>query len=100
MNRSYVYILECCDGSYYTGSTTDLHRRIEQHQEGVGSNYTIKKLPVKLVYYEEFLSVTDAAKREKQIQGWRREKKIALIKRQFHLLPELSKNYTDRKQKK
>ncbi len=97
MNRSYVYILECCDGSFYTGSTTDLLKRIKQHQEGVGSNYTIKKLPVKLVYYEEFLSVSDAAKREKQIQGWRREKKIALIKRQFHLLPELSKNYTDRK---
>ncbi len=50
----YVYILRCEDDSFYTGSTDDLIRRIAQHQNGEGANYTKKRLPVKLVYYEEF----------------------------------------------
>jgi len=48
--KGYMYILICCDGSYYTGSTTYLELRITQHQAGVGANYTKKRLPVKLVY--------------------------------------------------
>ena len=53
----FMYILECGDGSYYTGSTVDLERRLKEHQNGIGANYTIKKQPVKLVYFEEYSRV-------------------------------------------
>lgn len=52
--KGYAYILECSDGSYYTGSTIDLDRRLIEHQNGLGANHTKKRLPVKLVYYEVF----------------------------------------------
>ncbi len=78
--NGWVYILECADGSYYTGSTNNLELRLAQHQAGEGANHTKKRLPVKLVYCEEFQRIDDAFYREKQIQGWSREKKEALIK--------------------
>jgi putative endonuclease len=71
---AYIYILECNDGSYYTGSTKDLERRLWQHQNGLGANHTAKRLPVKLVYCEFFDRVADAFDREKQVQGWSRKK--------------------------
>ncbi len=74
-----MYILECADGSYYTGSTKYLNLRIAQHQRGEGANFTKKRLPVKLVYFEEFSRIDKAFYREKQIQGWSRKKKLALI---------------------
>lgn len=74
-----MYILECCDGTYYTGSTVDLKRRILQHQLGEGANYTSKRLPVKLVYYEEYAYVSSAFYREKQVKKWSQVKKQALI---------------------
>ncbi|WP_312902970.1 GIY-YIG nuclease family protein, partial [Chryseobacterium taichungense] len=52
MMKGWMYILLCADGSYYTGSTNDLERRITQHQMGEGANHTKKRLPVKLIYYE------------------------------------------------
>ena len=52
--KGFMYILLCADGSYYTGSTTDLERRLEQHQNGEGANHTKKRLPVSLLYYEEY----------------------------------------------
>ena len=76
---AYMYILECADGSFYTGSTRNLERRLWQHQNGEGANYTRKRLPVKLVYCEAFDRVKDAFWREKQVQGWSRRKKMALI---------------------
>ena len=79
MKSGFVYILLCSDGSYYTGSTTNIELRLQQHQEGVGSNFTSKRLPVKLLYYELFAHVADAFYREKQIQGWSRRKKEALM---------------------
>jgi len=93
--KGYMYILECSDRSYYTGSTKDLLRRFLQHQKGEGANHTKKRLPVKLVYFEEFNRIDLAFKREKQIQGWRREKKEALIYREFHKLIGLSVAYRD-----
>lgn len=75
----YMYILECSDGSYYTGSTWDLERRLWEHQNGLGAKHTAKRLPVKLVYCEECERVEDAYIREKQIQGWSRKKKQALM---------------------
>ena len=79
MKSGYIYILLCADGTYYTGSTNNLELRLEQHQSGEGANYTRKRLPVELVYYEEYDSVADAFYREKQVQGWSRKKKEALI---------------------
>jgi putative endonuclease len=94
--KGYTYILECADGSYYTGSTTDLDLRVKQHQSGEGANHTKKRLPVKLVYYEEFNRIDLAFYREKQIQGWRHDKKKALIKRMEKDLPDLAIAYRDK----
>ena len=77
--KGYMYILECYDGSYYIGSTKDLELRLAQHQAGEGANHTKKRLPVKLVYYEEYQRIDEAFYREKQVQGWSRKKKEALI---------------------
>ena len=76
----YMYILECCDNSFYVGSTINLPDRIELHVSGGGSNYTSKRLPVKLVYYEEFSNIEYAFNREQQIKRWSHSKKQALIK--------------------
>ena len=86
----YMYILECCDGSYYVGSTIHLEVRVVQHQEGKGANHTKKRLPVKLVYVEEYQRIDTAFYREKQIQGWSREKKRALIEGRLEDLPGLA----------
>ncbi len=86
----HMYILECVDGSYYTGSTWDLERRLGEHQSGLGANYTAKRLPVKLVYCEEYDRVDDAFRREKQVQGWTHKKKLALIQGDSNQLHELS----------
>jgi putative endonuclease len=92
--KGYMYILECADGTYYTGSTIDIERRILQHQRGEGANHTKRRLPVELVYYEEFARIDQAFYREKQIQGWTRKKKEALIHGREKELPLLSKNHT------
>jgi len=93
--KGWMYILQCSDGSYYTGSTNDLERRIEQHQLGEGSNHTKKRLPVKLLYFEEYERIDLAFYREKQIQGWSRKKKEALINGECDILPELAVAYKD-----
>ncbi|PLX06434.1 MAG: hypothetical protein C0596_18385 [Marinilabiliales bacterium] len=91
--NGYMYILECSDGSFYTGSTKFLETRIAQHQAGEGANHTSKHLPVQLVYYEEFSRIDWAFEREKQVQGWSRKKKIALIEGRLDELPTLAKPY-------
>jgi putative endonuclease len=95
-----MYILECADGSYYTGSTGNLEIRLAQHQAGKGANHTKKRLPVKLVYFEEFDRIDEAFYREKQVQGWSRRKKEALINGEFDKLPKLSVAYRDIKKRK
>jgi putative endonuclease len=87
---AWVYILKCNDGSFYTGSTIDLERRLWEHNEGLGANFTRKRLPVELVFSEESESVETAFHREKQIQGWNRAKKLALIQGRVESLPQLS----------
>lgn len=77
--KGYMYILECANGKYYVGSAQDLKSRIRQHQDGEGANFTKKFLPVRLVYFEEFEHVEQAFFREKQVQGWSRQKKQALM---------------------
>ena len=74
-----MYILKCADDSYYTGSTWNLEKRLAQHQRGEGTRHTAKRLPVELVYCEEYKRVEDAFNRKKQIQRWNRKKKVALI---------------------
>jgi putative endonuclease len=94
----FIYILECSDGSYYVGSTKDLEHRLWQHQHGQGGRYTSRRLPVTLVYYEEYERIDEAYFREKQVQGWRREKREALIRGEAESLPGLSKkNFQRRK---
>lgn len=85
-----MYILLCSDDSYYTGSTIDLEKRLIEHQSGNGSNHTKKRLPVKLVYCEEFQRIDEAFYREKQVQGWSRAKKEALINSRVNNLNELA----------
>ncbi|MFK7972843.1 MAG: GIY-YIG nuclease family protein [Bacteroidia bacterium] len=91
MKKGWMYILLCADGSYYTGSTNDLDLRLQQHQNGEGANHTRKRLPVQLVYIEAFQRIADAFKREKQVQGWTRKKKEALIHEMPETLHELAK---------
>ncbi len=88
--KGYMYILLCSNGLYYTGSTNDLATRLADHRKGEGSNFTSRHLPVKLVYYEEFDRIDDAFNREKQVQGWSRKKKEALINGESNKLHKLS----------
>jgi predicted GIY-YIG superfamily endonuclease len=77
--KGYMYILKCSDDSYYVGSTKYLELRVAQHKAGRGANHTKKRLPVELVYYEVYNRIDEAFYREKQVQGWGRKKKEALI---------------------
>ena len=90
MKAGFMYILKCANGAYYTGSTIDIERRFAQHQAGEGANFTKKHLPVELVYVEEFQRIDEAFYREKQVQGWSRAKKEALIQGQINLLHNLA----------
>ena len=88
---SWVYILQCADGSYSTGCTTNLDQRLGQHQAGETESYTATRLPVEMVWADEFTDIDDAIAAERQIKGWSRAKKEALIARRFEDLPRLSK---------
>ena len=89
--RCYMYILRCSDNNLYVGSTRNLEARIKKHNKGKGANYTRKRLPVKLIYYETFHRIDFAFNREKQIQRWSRAKKEALVKGDIEKLVSLSK---------
>ncbi|OGD38880.1 hypothetical protein A3A25_03450 [Candidatus Azambacteria bacterium RIFCSPLOWO2_01_FULL_46_26] len=76
----FVYILECADKSLYVGCTNDLERRIKQHNDSKwGAHYTKIRRPVELKYKEILKTLKEARQREREIKGWRREKKFALI---------------------
>jgi predicted GIY-YIG superfamily endonuclease len=85
-----MYILKCADGSFYTGSTKNLDRRLKQHQKGDGANHTANRLPVELVHFEEFSRIDKAFNREKQVQGWTHAKKEALINQDIDQLKKLA----------
>ena len=75
-----TYILQCADGSFYVGCTNNLKKRIEQHNNSKwGAHYTKIRRPAVLKYSEEFKTLKEARRRESEIKGWRREKKLALI---------------------
>jgi putative endonuclease len=77
---NYVYILECADGTYYTGWTTDLKKREAKHNSGKGAKYTRSRLPVKVIYFEEFETSAAAQKREWALKQLTRKAKEELIK--------------------
>ena len=94
---AYVYILRCADGSYYCGSARQgLERRVAEHNSGVLGGYTSTRRPVVLVYSEWFQRITDAIAAERQIKGWSRAKKEALIRRDLRALPALSRRSVKR----
>lgn len=82
---NYTYILECKDGTYYTGWTNNLEKRLKDHNEGKGAKYTRAKRPVTLVYYEEFESKEEAMKRECAIKKMKRSEKAALISKKVDI---------------
>ena len=93
----YVYILECNDGTFYTGFTDDVDRRVHEHQIGFYANaYTYGRRPVTLKFHVGFTDKEAALDFEKQVKGWRREKKIAVIEGRWDDLPELARNYSIR----
>ena len=90
---AWTYILRCNDGSFYTGSTNrDLDARVWEHNNDdlSGANFTRRRRPAVLVYAEQFLTIDAAFFREKQVQGWSRRKKLALIEGRGAELPALS----------
>ncbi|PIR49617.1 hypothetical protein COU79_03860 [Candidatus Peregrinibacteria bacterium CG10_big_fil_rev_8_21_14_0_10_54_7] len=91
MDKYYVYLLRCGDGSYYTGVTSNLELRMWQHRSGAFPEcYTRSRRPVELVYSAEFGDINEAIVWEKQVKKWSRKKKEALIEQNWHLLSQLS----------
>ena len=92
MKAYYVYILKCSDKTYYTGITSNLTSRLQEHQKGkYKDSYTFKRRPLELMFYCEFTNVEIAIEKEKQIKKWSRVKKEALINDEFEKLPNLAK---------
>lgn len=101
MSNAAAYILLCADGSYYVGSTKgqNVHHRVDQHNRGFGGAYTAKRLPVALVWAETFARYDDAFAAVRQLKGWGRAKKEALIKGDWERVQELARNRTDQASK-
>ena len=91
---AFLYILRCADGSYYTGTARfGLEQRVAEHNAGTYHGYTAKRRPVTLVFSQWFDRITDAIAAERQVKGWSRAKKEALIRRDFDQLPILARRY-------
>jgi putative endonuclease len=89
---AYLYILRCADGSYYTGTARSaLERRVAEHNAGTYGGYTAQRLPVTIVFSQWFDRISDAIAAERQVKGWSRAKKEALIRDDFESLPRLSR---------
>ena len=86
---NYTYMLECADGTFYTGWTNDLPKRLKTHSAGKGGKYTRSRLPVKLVYAEEHEERTDAMRREVQIKRLSRKRKQELLDSAGNVAPTL-----------
>lgn len=91
MSLLQTYIVRCCDGIYYTGVTNDIERRLYEHNNSEDKkSFTYRRRPVILVFLSDEMDPDQAIEFEKQIKGWRREKKEALIRGDWESLPELS----------
>ena len=86
-----MYILKCSDGSYYVGHSDDVERRVAEHESGAIPGYTKTRRPVKTVYVQEFPSRDEAFDAERQVKGWTRKKKEALIRSDWDAIRELAK---------
>lgn len=97
MKIFYVYMLFCCDGTFYTGITSNLEKRIQQHKNGAfPDSYTYRRRPLVFVYSESFATFMDAASWEKRLQKWSTKKKIALIRGDWYQLSkEAKKRFSD-----
>jgi putative endonuclease len=94
---AYLYILRCADGSYYVGTTRkSLEERIGEHNAGLHGGYTATRRPVTLVFSQHFETITDAVAAERQVKGWSRAKKEAMIKGEWSRLPEMAKRRSSR----
>ncbi len=92
MKASYIYILLCSDGTYYTGVTSNLWARVQKHESGFYPKcYTAKRRPLSLVFYAEFTSISIAIEMEKKIKKWSKAKKKALIDGDYESLKNLAK---------
>ena len=89
---AWVYILKCADNSYYTGSTVTIEKRLGEHHSGIIACYTRTRRPLKLVFSQEFVTTYEAICAERQIKGWTRKKKEALMALNFDLLVELARS--------
>ncbi len=90
----WVYILQCSDGSYYTGHTDDLQLRLAQHHSGSCNGYTATRLPIKLAFTQEFTSREEALASERQIKGWSRAKKEAMMRGDWKKVLRLARGST------
>ena len=89
---AFLYVLGCADGSYYVGTTRgELENRLAEHNAGHYGGFTAKRRPVRLLFAQEFERISDAIAAERQVKGWRRAKKEALIRGEFELLRQLSR---------
>ncbi len=96
MTGAFVYMLRCCDGKFYIGSTRDtLDRRVNEHNQGTFGGFTKSRRPVALVYSESFDRIVDAIAAERQLKGWSRAKKEALTRGDWRTISELARNYTE-----
>ena len=86
----YVYMLRCADGSIYTGHADNLEARLAAHRMRVFSGYTASRLPVRLIFQEQFATRDEAFARERQIKGWSRRKKLALASGDWDAVQRLS----------
>lgn len=91
----YVYLLRCADGSYYVGQTDGLTKRLAEHEAGEGSAWTARRLPVELVWSEAFGTRDEAREAERQIKGWSRAKKKALVRGDWDAISLLARNQQD-----
>jgi putative endonuclease len=92
---AFLYILRCADRSYYVGTARgSLEKRVGEHNSGVFGGYTAQRRPVELVFHQEFERITDAIAAERQVKGWRRAKKEALIAGDFDFLRALASRAT------
>ena len=87
-----LYLLVCADGSYYAGHTDDLPNRLDPHYQGTVPGYTQRRRPVRLVLVEEYATRMEALARERQIKGWSRAKKTALVKQDWPRIIELARS--------
>ncbi len=97
MKTYWVYMLLCADGSFYVGVTNNLELRVAQHESGFNRGcYTFKRRPLKLVHSSDFGEIADAISWEKQLKGWSRAKKKALVRNDWPSIVRLARNYRER----